>query len=357
MTQMSIKSFVEVAKLLPVEQSVMVRGNHGIGKSDVVRMLAHEMGFKKEDVIDQRLAQKTEGDIIGMPDRNGQTTRFLPLDWLISACEAPKLLFFDELNRATIEVMQSVFELALDRGLNGNKLHPGTRVYVAINADTQYTVNEIDPALLDRFWVVDLNPTVDDWITWARRTDEHGGDVSETTIEFVQCNTKFLDPEKNVEQDKVTVSRRSWKKLDNALKKAKLIDTPESDVFYHMCLGFIGVEATIAYQAFAKKTDNRITGEDIICAKDYEKLRKKFKKLGQEQHNICIERVTHYLLTMDTKVLSELQLENLYTFVKELPGELRVSQWAKIMQSGPKNIELARQIQKKCSDLIVEVHK
>ena len=77
------------------------------------------------------------------------------------------ILFLDEINRASVEVQQCAFQIVLDRELNGMKLHPETRLYSAINEGTHYQVNEMGPALTRRFWVVDLEPTTEDWLEWA----------------------------------------------------------------------------------------------------------------------------------------------------------------------------------------------
>ena len=83
------------------------------------------------------------------------------------------------MNRSLPGVQQSFFQLILDRELGNDKdgnpyrLHPETRVFAAVNHGAEYDVNDMDPALLRRFWTVDLEPTVDNWLEWAR--DEESG--------------------------------------------------------------------------------------------------------------------------------------------------------------------------------------
>ena len=139
-------------------------------------------------VIDRRLSQMTEGDIIGLPCLKDGTTKFLPVDWIKIASQRPVLLFLDEINRASLEVQQAVFQLVLDRELNGLRLHPETRVYTAVNNGMSYQVNNMDPALLRRFWTVDLEPTVKDWLAWAKLSD----DMDPVIISFISENSQFL---------------------------------------------------------------------------------------------------------------------------------------------------------------------
>jgi hypothetical protein len=233
MTTMSIKTFLSVANKMPGDISILLRGPHGIGKSQVVRQAARAAGFADDDIIDRRLSQLSEGDLIGLPSTDGDVTRFCPPDWIMRACRTPVCLFLDELNRGTPEVQQAAFQLVLDRELNGHKLHPQTRVFSAVNASAAYNVNEMDPALLDRFWTIDLTPTTEDWTVWARST----GAVHDTIVDFIASNDRWLDCPKDSEPGKVSPSRRSWERMSRALIAAGVAENPEEALFYPMCLG------------------------------------------------------------------------------------------------------------------------
>jgi hypothetical protein len=345
MTAMSVRTFLKVAPKLPIETSVLLRGNHGIGKSQVVRQVAKGFGL---EVIDRRLSQMSEGDMVGLPSTDGEVTRFNPPDWYKSACKKPVALFLDELNRATPEVMQAAFQVVLDRELNGWKLHPQTRVYAAINASSAYTVNEMDPALLDRFWAIDLTPDTADWLAWAKES----GTVHENIITFIAGNEKWLDPPKNVEASQVSPSRRSWERLSKALVSNGVADTPDDALFYPLCLGYVGTEATIAFHGFVKTLDAQVTGEEII--EDYSKTKKKIAKLGQEKLNVAIEKVADYV-TKNLTTLNDKQGQNLKDFMGDLPAELRVSAWSKLTAGGVDKLELAKSVHKWCVTHILDV--
>lgn len=352
MTTMSIKTLLEVAPRLPVETSVLLRGDHGIGKSQVVRQIGRLIESNEKlmmPFIDQRLSQKTEGDMIGLPSTDGEVTRFNPPDWVKRACVEPCILFLDEINRATPEVMQAAFQLVLDRELNGWQLHPKTRVYSAINSSAAYTVNEMDPALLDRFWAIDLTPTHQDWLTWA----EGSGNLASTIIDFHKSTDKWLDTPRGTEPGKVTTSRRSWERLSAALNNVGIAEQPDNGLFYPICLGYIGTEATIAFHSFVKTIDNQVSGEEVLS--DYSKVKRKIAKLGQEKQNVVIEKVADYI-TKNLKSLDDNQGVNLKQFIDDLPGELRVSCWHKLMQgSGVENLDLARSIHKHCVQAVLSV--
>jgi hypothetical protein len=344
MSNMSIKTFLTVAEVLPVDTSVLLRGPHGIGKSQVVRQVAKAFNLP---VIDRRLSQMTEGDMVGLPSTDGEVTRFNPPDWYKNACTKPVCLFLDEINRATPEVMQAAFQVVLDRELNGWKLHSETRVFAAVNNSAAYTVNEMDPALLDRFWVIDLQPTVEDWVTWAR-----DGHVHDIITDFIAANDRWLDSPKDAEPGKVSPSRRSWERLSNALVRAEVAEKPADNLFYPLCLGYIGTEATIAFHSFAKTIDYQVSGEEVL--RDYSKVKKKVQKLGAEKQNVLIDKVTTYV-TKELKTLNDKQGKNLQDFMKDLGGEHRVACWSKLTQgSGTDNLELAKAVHRWCVEGVLE---
>ena len=72
MATMDIKTFVNVAAVLPASQAVLIRGPHGIGKSQLVNQISSNIVVEScpdgLPLIDRRLAQMTEGDIIGLPE-------------------------------------------------------------------------------------------------------------------------------------------------------------------------------------------------------------------------------------------------------------------------------------------------
>ena len=130
--------------------------------------------------IDVRGSTMDESDM-GIPDLEkskdaGAYTKMLP-SWYVRACREPVVLMLDELNRSLPQVMQGFFQVVLDRELGNGpdgiayRLHPETRVIAAVNVGNEYDVNEMDPALLRRFWVTEIEPTVTNWVEWAKEAN------------------------------------------------------------------------------------------------------------------------------------------------------------------------------------------
>ena len=326
---MQIKTFNHVAEAVSTESSILIRGPHGIGKSQLVHQLGEKLNL---DVIDRRLSQMSEGDMVGLPELVDGVTRFCPPDWYVKACKSPCILLLDEINRATPEVMQAAFLIVLDRELNGHTLHEDTRIVACVNASADYQVNEMDPALLDRFWVVDLEPTVDDWIEWAKSRG-----VDSVIVDFIRQNHAHLRHEGSIEPGKVYPSPRSYERLDTVLKSAgmapeSLAGTKPTSGFYATCLGFIGTEASISLNDFVKAYEFQVSADDVL--NNFDNVKEKIKQLSNDKINSV------YIKIVDNCKGSEWtvdQASNVHKFSKLLSGESMVALWNGVMESGVVN--------------------
>jgi midasin (ATPase involved in ribosome maturation) len=319
---MNIATFIETVPGLPADISIMVRGPHGVGKSQIFKQIADKLGL---ELIDRRLSQMTEGDLLGLPELADGVTRFCPPDWYMAACKAPKVLLLDEYNRGTPEVIQTAMQITLDRELNGWKLHPETRIYAAINASADYNVNELDFAQADRFWTIDLEPTVEDWLNWAK-----GALVDDVIIDFIRQQPKHLRHNGQCEPGKVYPSQRSWDRLDQSLKHAKLapsqIAGTDQKGLYFISVGFVGFEAASALADFVKNYESQISAEDVVDG--WKKNKDKILKLSADKQNAVLEKVLDYCGKV---TLTDKQSDNIAAMLKELSGEMMVSFVNKLM--------------------------
>ena len=205
--------------ITPTDQNLMLVGNHGIGKSEILTEYFSGKGMK---VVPLFLGQMSDpGDLIGIPNRNNTTgkTEFMPPYWF-PLDGKPIVLFLDELNRARPEVLQTIMDLALNRTLAGRKLPDGSRIISAVNAGDQYQLTDLDPALVSRFNVVTFRPTTQEWLLWA---DKVGVDAR--VRDFIRENPIWLDKNPDAKEgvdtglDK-TPDRRAWKRVSDILKTA-----------------------------------------------------------------------------------------------------------------------------------------
>jgi hypothetical protein len=264
-------------------------------------------------VVERRASQMTEGDLLGLPKVEGNVTQWLAPEWLHNACNNPVILFLDEVDRATMEVRQGIFELCDSRKIAGYSLHPDTVIFACVNGGgdhgDQYQVGEMDPAELDRYTVFDVKPTVEDWLSWA------DGNVNQVIWDFINDNHTHLEHNDDYEPNKVYPSRRSWERLSKTVGDQDLKALAGSGVLYHLTTSFVGFEAAVALVDYVNKYQKIVTVEDILEGKH--KLTEKFKI---NDHNALIERFKQSKV-FDRNLTAD-ELVNVAEYFVTLPSEL-----------------------------------
>ena len=320
------QTFVSIAPhVLAVKKPLMLRGRHGIGKSELVYQIGADMGLP---VVERRASQMTEGDLVGLPNTDGAVTSFCPPDWLADACSRPVLLFLDEVDRAIPEVRQGIFELTDSRKIFGNFLHEDTVVVAAVNGGehgSQYQVGEMDPAELDRWTVFDVEPSAEDWLTWAKTN------VVDVVWDFVNQNRTHLEHSEDFEPNKVYPSRRSWKRLNDCLATANLV-TDHNPLVFQLATGFVGFEAAVAFNDFFKNYERQVTVEMILDQGKIEKT----EEFTLNEHCALIEKMD----SSDTfqHELTEQQCLNLANYFVSLPSEAVMKLWQALGKGDSNNV-------------------
>ena len=323
------KTFRNVAPhVIAVRKPVLLRGRHGVGKSEVVYQVAGDLGLP---VVERRASQMTEGDLIGLPKTDGDVTSFCPPDWFQEACDKPVVLFFDEVDRAVTEVRQGLFELTDSRKLFGKAIHPDTVIIAAVNGGehgSQYQVGEMDPAELDRWTVFDVEPTVEDWLDWGK------DNVDGLVWDFVNQNRSHLEHSEDYEPNKVYPSRRSWKRLNDCLLNAGLLgdDHRNDSGIYHLSAAFVGMEAAVAFNDFAQNYERQVTVEMILDDGQVSKT----SDFGINEHCALIEKMEASDTFKDE--LESSQIQNLANYFVTLPSEAAMKLWTVLGKGDNANV-------------------
>jgi hypothetical protein len=314
-----------VPHILDAKLPVLLRGRHGVGKSQVVYQIAESRGLP---IIERRASQMTEGDLLGLPDTmdseiaGRKATTWNAPDWLVTACASPVVLFLDEVDRAVMEVRQGLFELTDSRKINGWNLHPETLIIAAVNGGehgAQYQVGEMDPAELDRWTVFDVEPSTEDWLKWA------SDNVNGILWDFINHNRTHLEHIGDYEPNKVYPSRRSWKRLNDTLVPSGVFEEEGCrDLLFNLATAFVGFEAAVSFRDFVEKYEWQVSIEDIIDGGDIDKT----AKWGINDHAAMIEKF-EASKTFDD-VLSEAQISNLAEYFVTLPSEVAMKLWTVI---------------------------
>lgn len=244
--------------------TIIMEGTHGIGKSSIVKQYAKENSLHIEELF---LSHQEVGDLIGIPstveiDDETVTIWSKPI-WLKRIEQnahkgVRTVLFLDELNRAPIDVRQSALQLVLERQIHEHILPQvdglQTMIVAAVNPSDDYQVDELDPALLDRFLHIAVEADVKAWINYSRSIN-----TNEMVIDFITQHPDrlFWQPA----DGGIGATPRSWTKLGSYIDHASEIP-PE--IMFQVMKGKVGRELASQFYSFYKDYASVITIDDII---------------------------------------------------------------------------------------------
>ena len=262
---MDIQTAKEIIRAAAMsDDTVLLEGPHGVGKSDAAKQIQIEDGYHMETRF---LSHQEVGDLIGSPhtivneDGNSITTWAVPI-WLQRMSDAAKqgkkcLLCLDELNRAPLDVRQSAMQLVLERQIHEHILPTvngqRTCVIAAINPADEYQVDELDPALLDRFLCATIEADAKVWLKWAR---ENG--VNQIVRDFISEHPDRIHW--TPADGGVGATPRAWKKLGDYINN---IDAVPEEIVFQIMKGKIGSDLGSQFYSFYKNYVDVVKVADI----------------------------------------------------------------------------------------------
>lgn len=264
--RVNVTELQQILDITPAEHNIMLVGNHGIGKSEILTEYFRAKGM---DVVALFLGQMSDpGDLIGLPHKDEATgkTNFMPPYWF-PIDGKPIVLFLDELNRARPEILQTIMDLALNRKLAGRLLPEGSRIIAAVNEGDQYQLTDLDPALVSRFNILTFSPTPQEWLLWAKKAE-----VDHRVIDFIQEDSIWLDKTPDSREgadtglDK-TPDRRAWKRVSDIIKGFSSLTPAHTKAISSI----VGAKAASAFLS-SVSAHKILSGRDILY--DFEKHRK-----------------------------------------------------------------------------------
>jgi len=345
-TKTIIKSFPK--------RSIMLHAKHGVGKSSVVKESADELGIQ---CVDVRLSQCEVGDIKGLPytktdDDGNKSVHFAKPEWYPKDPNSSGILFFDELNRASKEVLQAVFEICLDRRLDGLDLPDKWIIVSAVNSDDEYDVVDLDPALQDRFFHIDFEPSAKDWLSWAGKNGVH-----QAITQFVARNENLLDPPVgNLESGRVYPSRRSWVAFNEFISNLDLIE--KNDEMLVLCAkGWLGREVAIMFQKYVSSEFSILEAKDVID--DFEKNKDDIEASCSDIEIISslARSVIEECNKRKANRFGDSQKENVYNFFMMLPNDVASDTWVGLLNgSKTKKLAISWQAKPEIAERLSEIY-
>ncbi|MFO0675298.1 MAG: AAA family ATPase [Polyangiaceae bacterium] len=290
---------------------VLLHGRHGVGKSEIIRAAAAELGVS---VVVRDLSVMEPPDLIGIPRVGADgRTYYAPPAFLPTGGSG--LLVFEELNRAPRYVVAPCLQLLTARCLNDYELPGGWVPCGAVNdADDGYHVEELDPALLSRFVRIKIQADQREWCAWAR-----GHDVHPKVVAFVDGNPKiFSDPQSNP---------RAWTYVSRLLHAADAGSYSPDE----LVVGIAGLVGEVWSGAFADSLggDTPLTALKIIDAyQGHAGIVRRWKKEARldllRSSWINLRNHLQRQATFDAVVAQPAQKKNVENFLRELVPDLAV---------------------------------
>lgn len=312
-------------------------GEHGIGKTSGVEQFTQENNLELRTI---RLGQISDaGDLTGLPalvdsitgktidfnsatakDLNTLVTKFIAPEIFPRETEKGKnggILFLDEINRCPPDLLQAVFQLVENGGMNGYNLPDNWSVVTAMNPPTDdYTVTDFsDQAFQDRFCHIEVVADNDEFIRYIK---DKG---FESVIPyFLGENPNHIRKGGEVFRiDYVTPSNRSWEKVDQMLKAGL-----KGGLMEEVLSGFVGFEATNQFLQFKKNHKLTIKGIDVL--KNFPKIKDRLPSHSQEHGAMknTIDDIIDIIGKGDLEINPEIA-QNLSKYILAIPRDVGYS--------------------------------
>lgn len=234
---------------LPVEQSVLLLGPPGGGKTACARAVGKRMG--EGALVEVRdLCSHLPEDLLGLPYRENNVMRFSPAAWLnsLSTAERGGVLVLDDLAAAPAAVQVAAFKLVLERRAGDCQLAEGVRVIATANRrEDQSGASVLPAALRNRVAIFELTPSVDEWATWAAKNG-----IDSLVPAFLRFRPALLmQLPKEADARGAFATPRSWAGLGRALRAVR-----DREQLVLLARAFVGEGPAIEFAAF-----DRLRGE------------------------------------------------------------------------------------------------
>jgi len=288
-------------------------GQHGIGKSQLVKQIAKE---EKLELVELRLGQLEPMDLLGLPEKKNDKTIWLKPSWFPT--EGKGILFLDEINRGHPDIMQSIFQLILDRELHTHALPDGWKIICAANFNTSnYSVNEMDDALMDRFFHIVMEFSIEGWSDWASQNG-----IEENLINIMN-KRKII--ERTDTALKLTTTPRSIEML------SMLIQSAQESQYFDICKGLLNQKDVSVFM-----TELGITSFKYNILKSFNKTQEKeIKKMVKSKKLDEIFEINKNLLEelKTSNYLEQPQRVKITKYLAILPKEVGIGFLKKFMNN------------------------
>lgn len=286
-----------------IRRPVFIWGPPGIGKSQISRQVADELGFNFFEDI--RLSQMDPTDLRGIPvpsqDEEGNAVaRWSPPHFYrrqtLRGDGGKAFYMFDEMNSAPQSIQAAAYQIVLDRRIGDFKLGPNDFVMAAGNRETDRgSTFKMPTPLMNRFIHLELCVDFDDW-------QEHAlaNMFDKNVVGYLTFQKKEL-----FEFDPSSASRgfptpRSWEFVSDLVKSNP--NLPEN-VLLSLVAGAVGEGVGIKFLQYRKTASQLPNPSDILSGKVTDLKSKEISVMYALTTGLCYElREAHIKAQRENKI-------------------------------------------------------
>ena len=246
--------------------SVMLWGPPGVGKSQAVRQIAHEIEActgKTVNVTDVRLLLFNPIDLRGIPTSNEDKTLAIWLKPQIFQMDESEdvinILFLDEISAAPQSVQAAAYQITLDRVVGEHRLPENCIVIAAGNRTTDKSVAfKMPKALANRLMHIEIEDSFNSWKAWAIRSG-----INAKVVGFLSFRQNYLMGFDAGNDDLAFPTPRAWEMV------SKILNNIDDDVdsVYKLIAGIVGTGVAIEFRTWTKVYNDLPDIEDIFNGK------------------------------------------------------------------------------------------
>lgn len=241
--------------------NLCLEGHQGIGKTQIIKQVAQEKGWNYCAIY---CAQTSTEDLIGMPKivdlgNNEFVTEFAKPK--LFPTKENTLFVLEEINRAPLEVQQSVLQLLTDKKLGNFVLPKNTIICACINpVDGMYQTLELDSVFINRLVKIEVTTSPSEFVTYAKAKK-----FDEDVINFISSLNKsdaklhFAQKPDKDNIGKPIPSPRTWELVSNILK----MNLPDT-MLMAMVSGAIGEKTASKFLSTRKQLKRLVKVDDLL---------------------------------------------------------------------------------------------